>query len=338
MEEDVVDGTLAASHKAVILTGITYLEEPVIAGLTAFVKGGGTVIQTADCKVKIPGAVTVAIDPEGKYDQDIAAAQKITDDKAKAAALAALNTFRTRLDLAQPVAKLLKPALMKAGIMPAFGSSVDTIAAGKQVRGEIEYDFAVNFTPEAGHSPAANGYGVPVKASATITLADDRPVYNAVSGGLMPMKKTAAGVSANLEFGPSQMYALARTARPIGGVQVGLPTISRDFTRETDPLRVEFTASLMDTGNKLLAGHAPMQIKLTDPNGAVRYNLYRATQKGILTASLPPGGQRPGRQVDGDGDRTVEQFVRHVDLYLQACIASGRSRRRYAERGVLWPR
>src|SRR5262249_11272150 len=56
LDEDVLDGTLAAHHKAVILTSLDYLDPDVIAGLEDFVKEGGLVLTTADCKVKIKGA------------------------------------------------------------------------------------------------------------------------------------------------------------------------------------------------------------------------------------------------------------------------------------------
>src|SRR5581483_10135730 len=41
LEEDVLDGTLAADHKAVVLTSLDYLDPRVVAALEDFASGGG---------------------------------------------------------------------------------------------------------------------------------------------------------------------------------------------------------------------------------------------------------------------------------------------------------
>ena len=56
VEEDVIDGTLAANHKAIILPGVNFLEPRVIAALEAFAASGGAVLLTDDCQVQIKGA------------------------------------------------------------------------------------------------------------------------------------------------------------------------------------------------------------------------------------------------------------------------------------------
>ncbi len=61
LEEDILDGTLAADHKAVLLCDINYLDPPVIDGLTAFIKGGGVVLVTSECQVNIPGATKLDV-------------------------------------------------------------------------------------------------------------------------------------------------------------------------------------------------------------------------------------------------------------------------------------
>ncbi len=60
LDEDVLDGSLAAEHKAVLLCGIDYLDPGVIDGLAAFARGGGVVLVGSECKVKIPGATILA--------------------------------------------------------------------------------------------------------------------------------------------------------------------------------------------------------------------------------------------------------------------------------------
>lgn len=302
LEEDILDGSLAANHKAVVITGVKHLDAPVIAGLADFARGGGLVLVTSDVPFAIPGAVKLDIDPEGKFNNLYNAAQALADPKAKADATAKISTFNYRMKLAKPLAALMGPALVKAGIKPTFQSSVPTIAAGKQVLGDIEYDFAVNFTVDPNDLPANGGLGVPVATSAKITLPDDgRPVYDAVTGKPVAFDHGVA----TLPFGPGQMYAFARPVRPIGGVQVGAPVINRDYTRTTDPQYVEITASLVDSQQKLIAGNAPMEVKVVDPLGATRYDIYRCAEHGVLNANLPIAANDP----DGKWTVTVAELL-----------------------------
>src|SRR5262249_19283171 len=63
VDEDILDGTLAAQHKAILLTSLDYLDPQVIAGLEAFAKRGGLVLLTGDCKVQVAGAVKLGVTP-----------------------------------------------------------------------------------------------------------------------------------------------------------------------------------------------------------------------------------------------------------------------------------
>src|SRR5262249_39593161 len=63
VEEDILDGTLANDHRAVILTSLDYLDPKVIRALESFVADGGLVILTGDSTVKIKGAVTLDVKP-----------------------------------------------------------------------------------------------------------------------------------------------------------------------------------------------------------------------------------------------------------------------------------
>jgi hypothetical protein len=290
LEEDVLDGSLAANHRAVILTGLAHLDPPVVAGLEEFVREGGTVLETLECKVPVKGAIRLPVNPDARMHADGDAQQRIADPAKKNAEMFRITTFNHVIDNARDVTAVLKPALLTAGIKPAFVSDVPTIAAGKQVRGEVEYDFAVNFTVSPNDVAAQGGVGVPVPVTAKIALPDDgRPVYDAVTGKIVPLEKGTATVA----FGPGQMVAFARTRRAIGGVQVGSPVVSRDYTRDADPLRVEITASLVDTEQKLIAGNAPMEVRVNDPLGAVRYDIFRSAQHGVLQTELPLAANDP---------------------------------------------
>jgi len=67
LDEDVVDGTLAAGNKAVLLTGLQYLDPAVISGLEAFAKQGGVVLVTADCNITVAGADKLDVMPEALW-------------------------------------------------------------------------------------------------------------------------------------------------------------------------------------------------------------------------------------------------------------------------------
>lgn len=289
LDEDILDGTLAANHKAILLTGLDYLDPAVIASLELYAKTGGVVLVTADCKINVAGAVKLDIIPGAMYAKAQADLKLITDkDQLKLESIKA-NSLRLMMDNAAPLAKMLKDALTAKGIFPAFESDLNSIAAGKQIRGDIEYIFAVNYTPEAGYSIPAGGYGVPVAATAKIAIpnTDNRPIYNAISGGLAAVTQKGSMANATLNLGPGQMVAYARTARPIGGVYVGAPVINRDLTRDSNLQTIDFSATLQDTQKNVIAGTAPLQIKVIDPLGVVRYDIYRATDKGVCAVSLP---------------------------------------------------
>src|SRR5262249_38891473 len=61
VDEDVLDGTLANDHKAVVLTSIDYLDPAVVKALEDFAANGGLVLLTGDSTVAIKGAVKLAI-------------------------------------------------------------------------------------------------------------------------------------------------------------------------------------------------------------------------------------------------------------------------------------
>jgi hypothetical protein len=308
LDEDIVDGTVAARHKAVLVTGVEYLDPAVITGLEAFVKQGGLVLVTADCKVDVPGATKLDVMPEALWQAAQAEVKKIpAEDKERlAAANTKANAFRSVMECAAPMAKALKAALAAKGIRPTFESSLDTVCAGRQVRGEIEYVFAVNYTPAAGYTNNY-GYGAPVAASATLGLPDDgRPTYEIAAGAPVEFKKKGSVQAAKVDFAPGQMLMFARPARPVGGVQVAPPVLNLDLTREQEsPIRVELAAALVDANKGLLAGAAPLQFTVTDPLGVARYSLYRATDQGVCSLSVPLAANDPA----GDWKVSVRELI-----------------------------
>src|SRR5262249_2572476 len=152
-------------------------------------------------------------------------------------------------------------------------------------RGDVEYLFAVN----ASYDASAGGMNSVGTGRAKIELpADGRPVYNAVLGGLdKEFKEAGKKLSGQFRFGPGQMRVFARTARPIGSVQALTPTVLKDYTLAENPIRVDVGAVVADTKGKVLAGSIPLRIRVIDPLGVTRYDLYRGTGGGQFKLSLP---------------------------------------------------
>ena len=312
VDEDIVDGTLAAHHKALILTSVDYLDPKVLTALKDFVKQGGLLLLTGDCELRIKGAVNLGITPglPAKNQKQIKRLQKQLKkaglSKAKTEELSgklrALGAMRAQLAGAKTLAWVLKPHLERAGIKPEFECDQPGIVATRQAAGDIEYLFAVNAT----HDPRGNPQLGMMATSATISIPDDgRPVYNAVLGGPAPefKKKRSWGrgsrqgtLTGTFRFGPGAMKVFARTARPIGSVRAARPVVHRDYTLSNMPIRLDTGATLLDNQGRLLSGSAPLRLRVVDPLGVTRYDLYRATKNGVLQLSLPLAANDPAGQ------------------------------------------
>ncbi|MCX7935815.1 MAG: hypothetical protein N3A66_11230, partial [Planctomycetota bacterium] len=194
--------------------------------------------------------------------------------------------FETAVLLAREIA----PHLTKAGIAPALASDNPAIFTSRQADSDIEYLFAVN----AAWDDVMADYNS-IRASRTVlTMADDgRPIYDAILGGEARWEKKNGKLAAELRFGAGQMRAWARTSRPIGGVKALTPSVQRDFSREKMPAALEAGAALLDNTGRILAGAAPLEIRIVDPLGHTRYHLYRATQQGVWRETLPLAANDP---------------------------------------------
>jgi hypothetical protein len=275
VEEDVLDGTLAAHHRAVVLAGIQSLDPRVVSALEAYAAGGGSVIVSDDCTVAIKGATRLGIELDRSFFQAMTRAWKENrkEDHAK------LNRAGNYLRAAEPVAAALRPKLSAIGLRPVFECDNPEIIATRQDSGDVEYLFAVN----ASYDEKAGGMNSIKPAVAKIGIPGT--VYDAVRGGPASL--------GSVRFGPGQMRAWARTARPIGGVESIPPLVRNDSTRLDDPLHVEIGALVTDEAHRPLAGSFPLRITVTDPGMATRYDLYRATDRGFLRMSLPLGINDP---------------------------------------------
>jgi hypothetical protein len=292
VEEDVVDGTLAADYKALVVPTVHYLEPSVINALEAFIQSGGLVLVSDDSKVEIKGATRLGAPTQAGLFAKINELWPLSqNDKAKAAELKQLNNVGSYYKAAAPIAQAIEARLKQRGIRPAFTSDNREIAGTRQAYGDIEYLFAVN----AAYNPTEGEANSIQSTNAVLGLAaDGRPVYDAIHGG--PSTEFASQgdqLAGKFHFGPGQMRVFARTARPIGGIQVLAPIVARDLTAGENPLRVQINAALVDDGKQVLVGSAPLRIRLVDPSGAIRYDLYRATNQGTLQMTLPLAANDP---------------------------------------------
>jgi hypothetical protein len=294
LDEDILDGTLANDHKAVVLTSIDYLDPQVVTGLEEFIAKGGRVLLTGDSTVTIKGATKLAVPPK-MPDQD--AIDKLMEAK-KYGELGPYTTTGKYLQGAEPLARAIKAELDKAEIKPIFECDVPTIIATRQAAGDIEYLFAVNATYDAAARDAKGNAekNAPKTAAATITLpADGRPVYDAVRSGPVP-EFQSQGSKGHFRFGPGQMRVFARTARPIGGIRVATPVLARDLAKEQAPIQVAISAALIDNKGHILSGSAPLHVRVIDPLGVTRHELYRATRLGQFAIDLPLAANDPAGQ------------------------------------------
>jgi hypothetical protein len=257
------------------LTGIQTLDPKVVSALETYAEKGGMVIVGDECAIKIKGATRLDIPVDRSFFEEMSRAWKENrkEDHAK------LNRAGNYLKAAEPVARALRPKLEAAGISPVMACDNPEIIASRQSLGDIDYVFAVN----ASWDPVAAGMNSLRPAAATIQIPGT--LYDAVRGG--------PGEQGKLRFGPGQLRAWAKTAKPIGGIQALPAAVLTDLTLGHDPIRVEIGAVLQDADRRVLAGSAPLRVRLIDPLGQTRYDLYRATERGLFRASLPLAANDP---------------------------------------------
>ena len=326
VDEDVLDGTLANDHKAVILTSINYLDPRVVRALEQFAAGGGLVLLTGDCTVKVKGAVTLPVKPMLPDQQII---DRLMKEK-KYNELGPYTTTAKNVEGAMPIARALAGEFAKAKIDPVFECDVPTISATRQAAGDVEYLFAVNATGD----PTNTKDRLALQATAaTIALpADGRPVYDAVVGGPVDaFKETGGKRSATFRFGPGQMRVFARTARPLGGVRVATPVVARELALERSPIKLDIAATVVDDKGRTLSGSVPLLVRVIDPLGVTRHELYRATKLGAFQISLPLAANDPSgawkvvvRELLNNGTDSVPFTYKAP---VQAAAIAGASRR-----------
>lgn len=286
VEEDILDGTLAANHRALFLTGVETLDPEVVRALEAFAAGGGTVVLGDECTVAIKGARKLG----ARIDNTvyIAAGKKFEEGRIQKVGVK-LGLYARRpnayFEAAKPVAKALIARCREAGIEPVVQRDNPWVFVNRQAQGDVEYLFLVNAEQDV---PGADMNSIKA-AEAEVSLPNDgRPIYDAIHARLDPAwKADGKTVSAALRFGPGQMRVYARTRAAISGVQVATPGVYSDYTAEAAPLGVRFVTAVLAADHRVLAGPVPLRVQLFDPLGIARYDLYRVAPNGQVELDLP---------------------------------------------------
>lgn len=294
VEEDILDGTVDAHHKAIVLSGINYLDPKVVTALEGYAARGGAVLLTDDCQVKITGSTKIGA--KADIDQyNLVGKLWATDQKESMRQRAAEYFVKAN----EPLAKALQQKLLEIGITPPVACDNSRVVVTHQGYGDFDYYFVVNAQGNPQTGPLAL-----LPATAKLSFPTGA-LYDAVRGGAAPelinaIRGNEPVQTATFRLGPGQMRVIARCARPIGGVQIATPVITSDLLRKENLISVAIKASLVDNAGKILIGSAPMQIILTDPLGVIRYDLFRASAEGELKLQLPLAVNDPA------GDWTIQ--------------------------------
>jgi hypothetical protein len=193
--------------------------------------------------------------------------------------------LRQYLDVARRLADAIRPHLERADIEPVFACDQPGIVATRQVAGDVEYLFAVNATHDLLGDPQL---GLKAVAASIGLKADGRPIYDAVLGRpVTEFEEQDDRLVGRFRFGPGQMRVFARSQRPIGSVRVSTPVLERDYTSATNPISLNIAAAVVDERGGLISGSIPLKVRILDPLGSLRYQLYRATDRGTFTTTLP---------------------------------------------------
>src|SRR5262249_49099959 len=121
--------------------------------------------------------------------------------------------------------------------------------------------------------------------------------YDALVGGQLPYERSPENhdvfLAGGIRFGPGQMRVFAHTRLSIAGVKLATPVLGRDLVVEKEPIAVDIAGSLVDLNGGLVSGSVPVHIKIVDPLGVTRHELFRATKLGQFSIRLPLAANDP---------------------------------------------
>src|SRR5207248_2138955 len=134
----------------------------------------------------------------------------------------------------------------RAHIHHVFSSSERGIVASLQGAGDIEYIFAVNASSDEKSKDRLAMKAVEAKIGLE---APPHGLYDALTGGVEEgfiFRSEIVRREGPFRSGPGQMRVWARTARPLGGVQIATPIVTRELALEQSPIKLTLAASLVD--------------------------------------------------------------------------------------------
>ncbi len=301
VEEDVLDGSLAARHRAVIVGGVDHLDPAVAAALTQFAQGGGLVL-TFDCGMPLDGAQDLQTATPQLPDFGSPAWEALI----KSGKYAELSQYQTVPKYLQGAAQLrttLAAALSAGNLLPPLQIDGGLLSVTRHELGEVEYLLAVNATPTPG---AADKLAVTPVTVRLALPADERPLYDAVAGALATgWQREGDQWRAELRLGAGQMLVLARPRAAIGQVAVGTPELLILPEQVHQPRTLRLSAAVLDEQQRLIAGTIPLRVQVIGSDGAVRYDLYRAADAGVLQLELPLALNDPA----GDWTIVVQELL-----------------------------
>lgn len=292
VEEDILDGSLAANHTVLLLTGLEVLEPRVVAMLESWIAAGGKVIMGDECTVRIAGATKLGATVTDKIyiaaGKEFGSGDQATRQMRGCSTRSALAYFRE----GAPIAKALTARLKDAGIQPAADISEPQVFVSRHAQADVEYLFLANASTDADLVTNLKGWNSLKAAQSEVAVPNDgRPLYDLLaSTEAAEFTKKRGTLSANLRFGPGQFRAFARTARPVAGVEVISARMApAAYTRPGRQNTLFVEATVVDTAGKALVGALPLAIQVIDPLGVMRYDLFRATDGSLLRLELPLG-------------------------------------------------
>ena len=164
-------------------------------------------------------------------------------------------------------------------------------------------------------------------------------MYDAVRGGpVVELVKKDGKLAGHFRFGPGEMRVFARTARPIGKVAGLTPVVVCDYTKAEQPTVVEVPAYCWMPRAARFCGSVPMQVRLIDPLGNVRYDLYRATDRERSRSVCRWAANDPSGQWKVSLPRIAQQQGKHAGVPLCRAAAVRCDGGRHAAGRALWQR
>jgi hypothetical protein len=287
-EECLRDPATLKRFKAVLLPGMTAaLPSELSAQLARFQAEGGLLISDDKTTAEPPGAIKVQL-------ADMLFANQVD--------------FREAYNRFEP---LIQPFRDRVGakLTPFFSSSVAHVHLVRSVDEDLEYWTLFNDTLL---TPAENPNGHFIQflykgVETELKAGRNGVLYDVFRRSRVETRKASTlAWRADLRYLPGTVYLCAD--RPIASLSVTAPR------RATRASLVHFKAAALDAEGQAFTGKLPVELAVTDPSGAVRYRLYRTTNRDVLLkiAANDPAGRWTWTVTDqatglaAAGDFTVE--------------------------------